>query len=125
MEVFSFKIDPEDVKKGRVEVEPNVRASNPCPCGCAPKTFVLISDGKIGLTARFETEEELTRFKDAVRVLQMPHADDCRLCEHMVDKRPLCSRKFIGGCEFDLRPESCGRFQLASEFEGHDPRVKH
>lgn len=125
MEVFSFRIEPEDVRAGRVEGEPFVRVQNPCPCGCAPKTFVSVSDGKVGVTARFETEQELEKFKQSVAVLEMPHADDCRVCQHMVDVRPPRTRFYIGGCEFDRRPTSCGKFELAKIFDGRDPRVNH
>lgn len=66
MEIFSFSINPDDVKVGRQEGEPFVRVSNPCPCGCSPKPFVSISDGKVGVTVRFETETELSNFKEQV-----------------------------------------------------------
>ena len=125
MDVFSFGIDPKDVREGRAEGEPFVRASNPCPCGCSPKTFVSLSDGKVGVTARFETDEELQQFKQSVAVLQMPHADDCRFCQHLVDKRPPRTRHYIGGCDLDLRPESCGKFELATAFWKTDPRISH
>lgn len=45
----------------------------------------------------------------------------CRYCEHMKDmNKPR--EKFIGGCELRLHPETCGKFNLAKCFEGHDPR---
>jgi hypothetical protein len=126
MGVFSFKIDKELVEKGLQVGEPFVRVSNSCPCGCAPYAFVSLSDGMVGVTAQFTTEQELDKFKRQVRVLEMPWADNCRYCQHLVDKRPPRTRHYIGGCEFDLSPDSCGKYTLSSLYEGKpDPRIRH
>lgn len=48
-------------------------------------------------------------------------SDTCRYCEHLKDvNRPR--EKYIGMCEFRLQPDTCGRFDLAKCYEGHDPR---
>ena len=125
MEILKWQVEPELVAKGRQKGSPEVMASNPCPCGCSPKPFVLISNGTIGLTACFESEEELEAFKSQVRVLRMDD-DRCHCCEHLVTvSRPR--ENWIGACEFNLRPTTCGdRFELAKIYEGHDPRkMKH
>jgi len=45
----------------------------------------------------------------------------CRYCENLVAlNKPR--EKYIGGCKFGLRPETCGKFELAKCYEGHDPR---
>ena len=48
---------------------------------------------------------------------------DCRYCEHLKEANPPWE-KYIGKCKFGLRPDSCGRFELAKCYEGHDPRQK-
>lgn len=68
MQILTWKVEPELVEKGRQNGTPEIKASSPCPCGCSPKPFVLISDGQSGLTARFENQEELDQFK-----LQVTH----------------------------------------------------
>lgn len=124
MEILKWNVEPELVAKGMQEGGQAIKASNPCPCGCSPKPFVYITNGEIGLTVRFENEEELEAFKSQVRVLRM---DDgrCRCCEHLVTlSKPR--EKWIGGCEYCLRPLTCGKFELAKIYEGHDPRkMKH
>ena len=124
MEILRWNVESEAVAKGMQEGNPMIKASNPCPCGCSPKPFVLISDGAIGLTVRFETKEELETFKSQARVLAMDD-DRCRFCEHLVTvSKPR--EKWIGACEFKLRPTNCDRFELARIYEGHDPRpLKH
>lgn len=67
MQILTWRVDPELVAKGRQDDKPGIEASSPCPCGCSPKPFVLISDGITGLTARFETQDELNRFKLQVK----------------------------------------------------------
>ena len=37
---------------------------------------------------------------------------DCRHCKHLVDVRPPRTRKWIGGCEYSLGPQDCGRFEV-------------
>ena len=69
MKIFSFKIDPEAVKRGLQEGKPLVRVSNSCPCGCSPEPFISITDGNVGVTVRFETEAELDNFKTQVKQL--------------------------------------------------------
>lgn len=69
MEIFRFNIDPEAVTKGMQEGDPFIRVSNACPCGCAPYPFVSLSDGKVGVTAQFDTEAELDKFKQAINQL--------------------------------------------------------
>ncbi len=50
-------------------------------------------------------------------------SDTCRYCEHLKDvSRPR--GKFIGMCEFRMHPDTCGRFELAKCYEGHDPRTE-
>jgi hypothetical protein len=122
MEIFKWNVEPKAVKKGVQHGEPYVTASNPCPCGCSPKPFVLISNGKIGLTVCFETAEELESFKSKVRVLQMDD-DRCRFCEHLVTVSPP-NEDWVGGCEYKAEPLTCGRFELAKIYEGHDPRPR-
>ena len=123
MQIFEFKIDPELVKEGVQVGGQLVRVQNACPCGCAPYPFVSLSDGHVGMTLQFENEAEIDEFKRQAQVLTMPYSGNCRYCEHLVDKRPPQTEHYIGGCKFDLRPESCGKFQLASIWDGHDPRV--
>ena len=124
MEILRWNVEPEAVARGQQHGEPMAKASNPCPCGCSPKPFVLISDGTIGLTVRFENEEELEGFKSQVRVLQMDD-DRCRYCAHLVTlSKPR--EDWVGGCEYSLRPLTCDKFELAKCYEGHDPRpLKH
>ena len=45
----------------------------------------------------------------------------CRYCEYL---KPLNKpgTEYIGGCEFRLLPKTCGKFELAKCYEGHDPR---
>ena len=64
MKIISFKI----IKPFCIEgIE--LKAENKCPCGCSPHPFVLISDGKKGMTAEFRSEEELNKFKKQVKGL--------------------------------------------------------
>jgi len=49
------------------------------------------------------------------------HMDDCRWCENLVDINSPRT-KWVGGCRFGLRPDTCGKFELAKCYEGHDPR---
>jgi DNA-directed RNA polymerase subunit RPC12/RpoP len=44
----------------------------------------------------------------------------CRYCEHLKNAAPPRA-KYIGKCEFDLQPQSCGQYQPAACYEGHDP----
>jgi len=46
---------------------------------------------------------------------------DCRYCKHLVDVSAPRA-KYIGRCEYRLEPETCGKFELAECYEGHDPR---
>ena len=46
---------------------------------------------------------------------------DCRFCEHLKNAAPP-RQKYIGRCEYRLSPETCGKYQLAECYEGHDPR---
>lgn len=124
MKIFKWDVQPELVAKGIQDGTPRVVAQNPCPCGCSPKPFVFICDGKIGLTVQFENEEELEEFKSQVRVLQMDD-DRCRYCENLVTlSRP--GEDWVGGCKYGLQPLTCGKFELAKCYKGHDPRpLKH
>jgi hypothetical protein len=125
MEILKWQVEAGLVDKGMRDPTPRIDASNPCPCGCSPKPFVLICNGTIGLTVLFDTEEELEAFKSKARVLSMDD-DRCHCCEHLVTvSRPR--ENWIGACEFNLRPTTCGdRFELAKIYEGHDPRkMKH
>jgi hypothetical protein len=48
----------------------------------------------------------------------------CRYCGHLEDiSKPR--EKYIGKCELDLHPETCGKFELAKCCEGHDPRQQN
>ena len=125
MKVIAFNIDPELVEKGVQVGGQFVRVQNACLCGCAPYPFVSLSDGHVGLTLRFENEAEIDEFKHQVQVLAMTYSGNCRCCEYLVDKRPPRTMHYIWRCKFDLLPESCGKFQLASIWDGHDPRVYH
>jgi hypothetical protein len=45
----------------------------------------------------------------------------CRYCGRLKDiSKPR--EKYIGKCELNLNPETCGKFELAKCYEGHDPR---
>ena len=68
MLIESFLIEDE---KRQVQGQ-HLTAENPCACGCSPNPFVLISNGKFGLNARFEFEDELKEFKEQVNQLQLP-----------------------------------------------------
>lgn len=46
---------------------------------------------------------------------------ECRYCEHLKDASSP-HEKYIGLCEFRLQPDTCGKFELAKFYEGHDPR---
>lgn len=70
MKIFSFKIDPKAVARGQQEGEPFTRVSPPCPCGCSPSPFVSISDGTVGVTVRFQSADELEKFKAQVNQLK-------------------------------------------------------
>ena len=50
---------------------PVLKAENACACGCSPLTFILISDGKSGLNAKFESLKELDEFKKQVNKLNI------------------------------------------------------
>jgi hypothetical protein len=120
MQILKWKVEPRLVAEGKQNGKPRIEASSPCPCGCSPKPFVFITDGKLGLTVRFETQEELHTFQGQVGCMRM---DDgrCRFCENLVAlNKPR--EKYVGGCKFGLRPEACGKFELAKCYEGHDPR---
>jgi hypothetical protein len=30
--------------------------------------------------------------------------------------------EWVGGCEYGLVPDTCGKFELSKCYEGHDPR---
>ena len=122
MKILKWEVEPKQFEN---DGTPRVVAQNPCPCGCSPKPFAFICDGKIGLTVEFENQEELEGFKSQVRVLQMDD-DRCHCCEHLVTlSKPR--ENWVGGCEYGLRPVTCGdKFELAKIYEGHDPRpLKH
>ena len=36
---------------------------------------------------------------------------NCRYCKHLVDVRPKGTRKYVGACEYGLRPQDCGKFE--------------
>lgn len=46
-----------------------VRVSDPCPCGCSPKPFVLLADKTGGINLIFDTQGELLAFKGMVKSL--------------------------------------------------------
>jgi hypothetical protein len=48
----------------------------------------------------------------------------CRYCENLTDLNKA-REKYVGGCKFGLKPETCGKFELARCYEGHDPREDH
>ncbi len=124
MEIIRWKVEAGLVDKGMQDPAPRIKASSPCPCGCSPKPFVLITDGELGLTVRFDTEGELDTFKQQVGCMQLTDWP-CRYCEHL-KKLSKGREKFVGGCEYGLLPETCGKFELAKCYEGHDPRkMKH
>lgn len=70
MRVIRFHIEQRLVKKGQQVGGQFLEVSNACRCGCSPLPFVSLSDGKTGLTARFQEQAELERFKEQVRQLQ-------------------------------------------------------
>lgn len=56
-----------------------------------------------------------------MRVYFAEYTWSCRFCEHLKDtSKPR--QEYIGTCEFGLAPETCGKFELAKCYEGHDPR---
>lgn len=122
MQIFQFQIEPEAVAKGRQDGQRFLKVENACPCGCAPKPFITISDGQVGLTVRFENEAEIEQFKAQVRVLAMPYSSNCRYCEHL--KAVNAPREeYVGMCELKLSPDTCGKFELSQLYERQpDPR---
>ena len=68
MKIVSFLIDD---KKRQIQGA-IIKAENPCKCGCSTKPFVLISNGKYGLSAKFESKSELDKFKQQVNQLSTP-----------------------------------------------------
>ena len=71
MNIYSFEIERELVEKGMQEEGKFLRVSSPCLCGCSPLPFVSISDGRMGITVGFETQEELNTFKSEARKLTL------------------------------------------------------
>ncbi len=50
-------------------------------------------------------------------------SDTCRYCENLQDARLPRSNKHVGLCRGeDNDPDTCGKFELAACYEGHDPR---
>jgi hypothetical protein len=120
MEVLNWKVEPELVAKNMQTGEPCIKASSPCPCGCSPKPFVYISNGEIGLTVRFEDEEELKKFKQQVACMEMT-VWRCRFCKHLVDLQEE-GEEYVGGCEYGLTSETCGdKYELADCYQDYDP----
>ena len=68
MKIYQFKIEPKNECQVQGEF---LRVSSPCPCGCSPHPFILISDGRIGITCAFLNRKELSAFKKQVRELTM------------------------------------------------------
>ena len=68
--------------------------------------------------------DDVQFYSTAVKVTVVLHrlVMDCRYCEHLKDVRPPRTRDYIGRCEYRLDPETCGKFELAKCYEGHDPR---
>jgi hypothetical protein len=64
MRILSFKIGDKRQVQGA-----GVRVGGRCGCGCTTRPFVTLSDGERGLTLRFETDQDLQTFKDAVKKL--------------------------------------------------------
>lgn len=60
-----MKIERWDNTTGTV----GITAGSPCPCGCSPHPFVYIRDEAQGITAHFETAEELRFFQEQVAEL--------------------------------------------------------
>lgn len=48
-------------------------------------------------------------------------SDTCRYCEHLKNLAPP-RHKYVGGCEYGEHPNTCGKFELAKCYQGHDPR---
>ena len=67
MKIISFLIED---KKRQIQ-EPVIKAENPCACGCSPAPFILTSDGKSGISAKFESQKELNDFKKQVNKLKI------------------------------------------------------
>ena len=51
---------------------PALKAELPCACGCSPLPYVLISNGRTGLSAKFESQKELDDFRVQVNKLKIP-----------------------------------------------------
>lgn len=71
MKVESWRVLPDWVAKGIQRGDPRivtVGASEPGPC---PYAAVYTSDGKIGLTAQFESPKELGDFKCSVAAMSI------------------------------------------------------
>lgn len=67
MIIESFLIED---KKRQIQ-GPVLKAENACSCGCSPVPFVLISDGKTGINAKFESQKELNEFKKQINRLKI------------------------------------------------------
>jgi hypothetical protein len=109
----------------RVEIQ-----ENPFPKGCRPWGMSLTRDEENcqifirgnggGTKACF-----IVQFADLVAAVNKLGETDwpCRYCDHM-KKLSKGREKFVGGCEYSLVPDTCGKFELAKCYEGHDPREK-
>ena len=72
MKYKQWSVNPIDVQAGRQRGEPDLQCGNPCPCGCSPSPWVSINDGETGMTATFDSRQELEQFKFALSLLELP-----------------------------------------------------
>jgi hypothetical protein len=84
------------------------------------ETFDPMAPDQTQIDAAIEAME--TAKSDIESVIQGLRGEwSCRYCENLVAlNNPR--EKYVGGCKFGLRPETCGKFELAKCYEGHDPR---
>ena len=68
-----------------------------------------------------EDHQDIVDALEQVDFTRRPKTCDCRYCEHLKPiNRPR--EKYVGMCEYRLEPDTCGKFELAKFYEGHDPR---
>lgn len=63
-----MKISTWKKQKNTVQV-PCYKISPPCPCGCSPKPFFYVFNGKIGITVEFDNIGEIQQFLKAASIL--------------------------------------------------------